>query len=279
MTYLEKLKKAIHSTNSTLCVGLDPDLSQIPDAIKATFNEPAEQVAYFCKTVIDHTYESCAAYKPNVAFFEALGPKGFQVLAEVMRHIPQDRIIVADAKRGDISNTALHYKKAFFDELEADAITLSPLMGFETLDAFANDETKGIYALTLTSNPGSNDFLKQPFAGFDMMAQYIANGLFERSVTAETHLGMVIGATQTKEAASVLKYHEQGSLLIPGVGAQGGSIDELAELLASHEGIPLINSSRGIIYAGAKKSNWQQHVATAASDLKSALSIITVQHV
>lgn len=279
MTYLEKLKKAIQSSNSTLCVGLDPDLNRIPEAVKNQISDPAEQVAYFCKAVIDQTAESCAAYKPNLAFFEALGPKGFSVLAEVIRHIPAGHIIVADAKRGDISNTALHYKKAFFDSFEADAITLSPLMGFETLDAFSDDETKGIYALTLTSNPGSADFLKQPFAGFDMMAQYIANGLFERSVTAETHLGMVIGATQTDEAAAVLKYHEQGSLLIPGVGAQGGSIEELAELLASHEGIPLINSSRGIIYAGSDKADWTEHVATAASDLKSDLSLITAQHV
>ena len=279
MTYLEKLQKAIQSSNSTLCVGLDPDLNRIPDELKSRISDPVEQVIYFCKTVIDQTHESCAAYKPNLAFFEALGPQGFSALAEVIRHIPSDRIVVADAKRGDISNTALHYKKAFFDSLEADAITLSPLMGFETLDAFADDETKGIYALTLTSNPGSQDFLKKPFEGFDMMAQYIANGLFERSIKAETHLGMVIGATQTEEAAAVLKYHSQGSLLIPGVGAQGGSIEELAELLAAHEGIPLINSSRGIIYAGADKSDWQEHVATAASELKSSLSLITAQHV
>ena len=279
MTYLEKLHKAIQSSNSTLCVGLDPDLSRIPDAVQKQISDPAGQVEYFCKMVIDHTWESCSAYKPNLAFFEALGPKGLSVLAEVIRHIPSDRVVVADAKRGDISNTALHYKKAFFDSFEADAITLSPLMGFETLDAFSNDETKAVYALTLTSNPGSQDFLKKPFEGFDMMAQYIANGLFERSIKAETHLGMVIGATQTEEAAAVLKYHEQGSLLIPGVGVQGGSISELAELLSGHEGIPLINSSRGIIYAGAEQTDWQEHVATAASELKSSLSLITAQHV
>ena len=279
MTYLEKLQNAIQDSNSTLCVGLDPNLDLLPAALKEKIHNPIDQVAYFCKTVIDATQESCAAYKPNLAFFEALGPQGFQVLADVMRHIPENRVIVADAKRGDISNTAMHYKMAFFDSLEADAITLNPLMGFETLDAFSGDETKGIYALTLTSNPGAADFLKRPFAGYEMMAQYIANGLFERSVSCETHLGMVIGATQTEEAEAVLKYHSQASLLIPGVGAQGGSIEELAELLSSHEGIPLINSSRGIIFAGKDHTDWQQHVATAAANMKGKLSLITAQHV
>lgn len=279
MTYLEKLKAAVQASNSTLCVGLDPMLDKLPDAITSNISDPIEQVKYFCKTVIDSTVEACAAYKPNVAFFEALGPKGFEVLSEVMCHIPENRMVIADAKRGDINNTAWHYKKAFFDGFGADAITLNPLMGFETLEAFSQDETKAVYVLTLTSNPGADDFFKQPFAGFEMMAQYIANGLFERSVTSETHLGMVIGATQTTAAAEVIKYHTQGALLIPGVGAQGGSVHELAELLAPHEGIPLINSSRGIIYAGNNQPDWEQYVAVAASEMKDKLSLITAQHV
>lgn len=279
MTYLEKLQQAVNTSQSTLCVGLDPNLELIPQAVKEKFDTNEEQVAFFCKMVIDYTYDSCAAYKPNLAFFEALGPAGLAIFLDVIAHIPEDRIIIADAKRGDISSTAEHYKKAFFDGFKVDAITLNPLMGFETLDAFAGDDSKGIYVLALTSNPGADDFLKKPFEGFDMMGQYIANGLFERSVKVETHLGMVIGATQTEEAKSVIQHHSNASLLIPGIGAQGGSISDLAEALKEHEGIPLINSSRGIIYAGSDQENWIEHVSAKAKATKEALSEITEMYV
>ena len=279
MTYLEKLHQAVTASQSTLSVGLDPNLELLPAAVKSRFDTPEEQVSFFCKMVIDYTYDSCAAYKPNLAFFEALGPPGLAVLKEVVDHIPNDRIIIADAKRGDISSTQEHYKKAFFDEFEVDAVTLNPLMGFETLDAFSNDESKGLYVLTLTSNPGAADFLKKPFEGFDTMAEYIAHELFERSVKVESHLGMVIGATQADEAKAVIQHHSTGSLLIPGIGAQGGSVDELAKALQGHEGIPLINSSRGVIYAGSGEQNWVEHVATKAKSTKEAIANITNQYV
>lgn len=279
MTYLEKLQQAVISSRSTLCVGLDPNLDLLPEAVKAKFDTLEEQVAFFCKMVIDYTYESCAAYKPNLAFFEALGPAGFAVFQDVVAHIPKDRIIIADAKRGDISSTAEHYKKAFFDGFNVDAITLNPLMGFETLNAFSDDETKGIYVLTLTSNPGASDFLKKPFDGFNSMSEYIAHGIFERSVKIETHLGMVIGATQAEEAKAVIQHHRTGSLLIPGIGAQGGSIDNLTIALEDHEGIPLVNSSRGIIYAGSDQENWIEYVAENAKSMKEKISKITESYV
>ena len=222
MTYLEKLKAAVKSSNSTLCVGLDPNLEKLPVVVKEKFSSPDEQVSYFCKMVVDYTYSYAAAFKPNLAFFEALGSKGLAVFEEVINHIPKDRIVIADAKRGDISTTAEHYKKSFFDLFDVDAVTLNPLMGFETLDAFSNDEGKGMYILTLTSNPGASDFLKKPFEGFQTMAEYIAHEIFERSVKVETHLGMVVGATQAEEALPIINQHSTGSLLIPGVGAQGG---------------------------------------------------------
>jgi len=279
MTFLKKLEASISKTGSTLCVGLDPNLSLLPQPVKQQFETPEEQVAYFCKLVIDYTSEYCAAYKPNLGFFEALGANGLTVFKEVLSHIPDDKIIIADAKRGDISSTAEHYKIAFWDVFEVDAVTLNPLMGFETLEAFSKDESKGIYVLTLTSNPGASDFFKKPFSGFDMMSQFIANELSKRSGTSETHLGMVIGATQAGEAESVLRYHQKGTLLIPGIGAQGGSIAELAQSLNKHAGFPLINSSRGIIYAGKDESNWPEHVANAAKEMKQNLSQITSQYV
>ncbi|MDR9418721.1 orotidine-5'-phosphate decarboxylase [Gracilimonas sp.] len=279
MTFSKNLKKSVSNTGSVLCVGLDPNLDLLPQPVKEQFDSPEEQVIYFCKLVIDYTAEHCAAFKPNLGFFEALGPNGLLVFKEVTQHIPNDKIIIADAKRGDISSTAEHYKKAFWDEFEVDAITVNPLMGFETLEAFSKDESKGIYVLTLTSNPGASDFLKQPFGGFDIMAQFIANQLAIRVSTSDAHLGMVIGATQAEEAASVLSHHPKGALLIPGIGAQGGSISELSKSLKNHQGIPLVSSSRSIIYAGKDEGNWPEHVAEAAKSMKKQLNQITNQYV
>ncbi|HET8865468.1 MAG TPA: orotidine-5'-phosphate decarboxylase [Gracilimonas sp.] len=279
MTFLEKLKNSVKASGSTLCVGLDPNLALLPQSVKDQFKTPEERVSYFCKLVIDYTSQYCAAFKPNLAFFEALGRSGLEVLEEVIDHIPNDKIIIADAKRGDISSTAEHYKKAFWGEFKVDAITINPLMGFETLDAFAKDETKGVYVLTLTSNPGAADFLKKPFSDFAMMAQFIAHQLSKRSSFSKSHLGMVIGATQAEEAGSVLHYHSEGALLIPGIGAQGGSISELEKALKDHKGIPLINSSRGIIYAGKDESDWPEHVSAAAKFMNQKLNQITQKYV
>ena len=279
MSFTEKLHSAVRNANSTLCIGLDPNLALIPNSIKAEFSEPEEQVLFFCKKIISSTQEHCAAYKPNLAFFEALGASGLAVFKEVIDHIPKEKIIVADAKRGDISTTAEHYKKSFFDQFHVDAVTLNPLMGFETLDAFSKYPSKGIYVLTLTSNPGANDFLKKPFEGFDLMGQFIASELAKRSEECETHLGMVIGATQAELSKSVTDYHKSASLLIPGIGAQGGSVEELSKSLDGHEGIPLINSSRGIIYAGNNHENWPEHVTHKAQQTKESLNIITEKYV
>ncbi len=279
MTFNEKLRASVERTRSTLCVGLDPNLDLLPQPVKDQFTSPEEQVTYFCKLVIDYTAEYAAAFKPNLAFFEALGQNGLAVFEDVIRHIPENKIVIADAKRGDISSTAEHYKKAFWDEFKVDAITLNPLMGLETLKAFSKDETKGIYVLTLTSNPGADDFLKKPFSGFDMMAHFIADQLSIKSAVSSSHLGMVIGATQAEEAQSVLNYHPEGALLIPGIGAQGGSISELAKALDNHRGIPLINSSRGITYAGKDEGDWPAHVAEAAKNMKQKLNQITTKYV
>jgi len=279
MKFTQKLHSAVSSSNSVLSIGLDPNLRLLPSSIKAKFDTPEKQVIGFCKSVIDSTLDFCAAYKPNLAFFESLGSCGLEVFQEIVDYIPNEKIIIADAKRGDISTTAEHYKKSFFDQFQVDAITLNPLMGFETLDAFKNDESKGVYVLTLTSNPGSADFLKKPFEGFDMMAQFISSELQKKALLSETHIGMVIGATQAERSVSVTQLYPQSSLLIPGIGAQGGSIDELATALKDHEGIPLINSSRGIIYAGSEHTDWVDHVANQAKRTKKELNIITEKYV
>jgi len=277
MTFIQKLQKAVNESNSTLCVGLDPNPGLFPDPVKERLKSPEEQFIYFCKLVIDYTSASCAAYKPNLAFFEALGGHGLEVLQEVINHIPDGKIIIADAKRGDLPSTADHYKKAFFERFNVDAVTLNPLMGFETLQAFSEDPGKGMYVLALTSNPGADDFLKKPFQGFDMMSQYIAQKLSE--IPSEAHPGMVIGATQGDILKSVIKYHPKAALLIPGIGAQGGSVEELETALKDHHGIPLINSSRSIIYAGGNKENWAELIEHQATETKNLLASITNQYV
>lgn len=279
MTFLQKLEEAVKAADSCLCVGLDPNLKRIPDSVKETYKTPEDQVYHFLKQVIEVTADHCAAYKPNLGFFEALGSKGLVVFQKILEEIPDDKVVIADAKRGDISSTAEHYAQAYFKTFDVDAITINPLMGFETLDPFLQYPQKGVYALTLTSNPGADDFLTQPFGEFDSMAAYIADTLANYNEKYATHIGMVIGATQPENMASVISCHPQGALLIPGIGAQGGSVETLVSALENHRELPLVNSSRSILYAGQHAGDWQQAVGDKVIEFKTKLQPITNQYV
>lgn len=274
MKFVDKLTQAVKVANSNLCVGLDPYLERIPENIKQQHSSPHKQVYHFLKTVIEVTAPDCAAYKPNLGFFEALGAGGLEVFEWVTGHIPDDKIIIADAKRGDISSTADHYAKAYFEKFDVDAITINPLMGLDTLTPFADYEEKGVFVLTLTSNPGATDFLTQPFGGEDTMAAYIASKLHQLNNESATHFGMVTGATNTDDLGAVLQKHPRAALLIPGIGAQGGSLDEFKSLLNEHEGVPLFNSSRGILYAGEEQDDWQGAVEAQAKHSKDEINSI-----
>src|SRR5699024_2891705 len=142
MDFKTNLAKAVQRNNTTLCVGLDPNLELLPNAIKRQQQPDLGKVEQFLKTVVDRTSDYCTAYKPNMGFFEALGPDGWKLFSTILNYLPEDKIVIADAKRGDISSTAEHYAKAFFEHFEVDAITLNPLMGFETLDPFLGDSSK-----------------------------------------------------------------------------------------------------------------------------------------
>lgn len=279
MTFLQKLDEALRQSGSPLCVGLDPNLKRIPAPLQEKYPDAGNCVYHFLKQVIDVTADHCAAYKPNLGFFEALGANGLQVFEKVIDHIPDDKVIIADAKRGDISSTAEHYAQAYFDRFDADAITLNPLMGFETLDPFLNHPEKAVFVLTLTSNPGAEDFLKKPFGEHNTMAEYISAALATYDEKHATHIGMVVGATQAEQLTTVVRHHPKGALLIPGVGTQGGSITELIAALDNHEGLPLVNSSRSILYAGQNSNNWQQAVADKALEFKNALQPLTKRYV
>lgn len=279
MTFSEKLKHSIRSSNSVLSVGLDPDPGRIPSALRQQFSDPHDLVFEFCRRVIESTKTDVAAYKPNLAFFEALGSGGWKVLESLLDVIPYGKLVVADAKRGDIGTTASKYKEAFFDKLQVDAITLNPLMGLDTLEPFLDDDSKAVYVLTMTSNPGASDFLKLPVKNKSSLGEYIAEKLSEKSHQSATHLGMVIGATQAEMAKQVLDAYTGAHLLIPGIGAQGGDPARLVELLSHHQGIPLINSSRAILYAGEDHENWEERIAQKASETRQLLEPITQKYV
>jgi len=247
-TYIERLRASVHDTNSVLCVGLDPDPGKIPADMRRPGESLASLVERFCVEVVRATSDIVSSYKPNLAFFESLGRDGLKVFGTVCDAIPDDRIIIADAKRGDIGNTADHYAQAFLEIFACDAITVSPLMGIETLKGFTTRADKGIYVLTLTSNPGAMDFLEQPMAGYPSLGEYIAHRLAEFDLERPSHVGMVLGATRADKLAPILSAHPHASLLLPGVGAQGGDVDSLISALEAHQGIPVIPISRGILF-------------------------------
>lgn len=278
MKYREKLQHAVNKYRSCLCIGLDPHLNLFPHHLTEEYPDPDERVVHFLTAVIEITHPYCAAYKPNLAFFEALGSRGFEVFQKVVQSIPEDKIIIADAKRGDINSTAHHYRKIFFDTYHVDAITLNPLMGFETLSPYFGYPGKGLYVLTLTSNAGATDFLAKPFSGFDSMAGYIAANLQKLQRQSEAALGMVVGATKTIDLAPVLHRHPSAPLLIPGIGKQGGNIEELVSVLKEHEGIPLISSSRSILFSGVDDKQWKQATEEKAKLYREKLMPISIHY-
>ncbi|MGM0546973.1 MAG: orotidine-5'-phosphate decarboxylase [Bacteroidota bacterium] len=279
MTFNEKLLSAVKTNNSTLCVGLDPNLQLMPESTTSSTASDAEKVETFLKKVIEVTADHCSAYKPNLGFFEALGADGWDTFQAVLDYIPNDKMIIADAKRGDISSTAEHYAKAFFEQFDVDAVTLNPLMGFETLAPFLDNDSKGIYVLTLTSNLGAQDILMQKLENGQTISSYIASELKSQQEISNTAIGMVVGATKAENLAPVISQFPESPLLIPGVGKQGGSISALKNVLQEHRGIPLINSSRSIIYAGEDAPNWEESVAESAKKTTAKLAPITERYV
>ncbi len=280
MDFTQKLKQAITSSNSTLCVGLDPDPDRIPLSLKREYPDIEKLIPEFCRRVIESTKIHACAFKPNSAFFEAFGSAGWRMIEEVADMIPSNRLFIADAKRGDIGNTAGKYKETFFDRLNADALTLNPLMGLDTLQPFLDDERKGLFILTMTSNKGAADFLQRRFEGRMSLGAYIAEELSKLNERSASHLGMVIGATQTEAVEPVLASHPNAHLLIPGIGQQGGSVPELVKTVQNHKGIPITNSSRAIIYAADTDDEyWEEQVMAKAVEMKELISPITERYV
>lgn len=247
-----------------LCVGLDPDIRKLPASIEGT---DAERVATFCKNIVDATAPYCVAYKPNLAFFESLGHEGIRALEETVAYIRAnhpDQFIIADAKRGDIGNTAALYARTFFETMDFDAVTLAPYMGEDSVKPFLAYENKWSIILALTSNASAKDF--------ETVTDKNGTPLYERVIRKSQHWGSpvntmyVVGATQAESLDEIRKAAPRHFLLVPGVGAQGGSLEEVAKHGMIDECGLLVNSSRGIIYASAE-ADYAEKAGIAAAEL------------
>ena len=236
----------IRKKKSFLCVGLDPDLNKMPEHLR-DLDDP---IFEFNKAIIDATAPYAVAYKPNLAFYETLGADGwrsFEKTVEYIRTNYPDQFIIADAKRGDIGNTSKMYARSFFEHVGVDALTVAPYMGEDSVTPFLEYEGKWVVLLGLTSNKGSQDF--------QMIADKNDHYIFERVIKRSSHWGnptnlmYVVGAAQGSLFEKVRAVAPRSFLLVPGVGAQGGSLDDVARYGMIDECGLLVNSSRGIIYA------------------------------
>ena len=245
MTYLQ-LVNQIRAKKSFLCVGLDTDLKKIPQHLLAE-DDP---IFAFNKAIIDATAPYCVAYKPNLAFYECFGVKGWMAFEKTIKYIREnypEQFIIADAKRGDIGNTSAMYARAFFEDLDVDALTVAPYMGEDSVAPFLTHEGKWVILLALTSNKGSYDF--------QLTKDDRGDRLFERVLDIsqlwgdKTQMMYVVGATQGSLLAEVRKHVPTHFLLVPGVGAQGGSLEEVCKYGMTRDCGLIVNSSRGIIYA------------------------------
>ncbi len=239
-----QLYEKILQKQSCLCVGLDVDTERIPEFLKST-DDP---VFEFNKSIIEATADLCVAYKPNIAFYESLGPKGWDSLQKTMDFIPDGHFIIADAKRGDIGNTSAKYAQTFFETYNADAVTVAPYMGEDSVRPFLGFEGKWVILLALTSNPGSMDF--QYFSDSEGIMLYErVLGLSAAWGTSENMM-YVVGATHPESLYRVRSIVPDHFLLVPGVGAQGGSIGAVMDCGMNASVGLLINASRSILYAG-----------------------------
>ena len=244
----QQLVNEIFGKKSFLCVGLDTDIKKIPQHL---LNED-DPIFAFNKAIIDATAPYCVAYKPNLAFYEAAGLKGmasFERTVEYLKENYKSHFIIADAKRGDIGNTSAMYARTFFGEYDIDALTVAPYMGEDSVTPFLTHEGKWVILLALTSNKGSHDF--------QLTADANGERLFEKVLRASQQWGndgnmmYVVGATQGEMFNDIRKVAPNHFLLVPGVGAQGGSLQEVCKYGMTDDCGLLVNSSRGIIYASA----------------------------
>jgi orotidine-5'-phosphate decarboxylase len=275
-----QLVEQIFKKRSYLCVGLDTDITKIPKHLLSG----ADPIFEFNKQIIDTTKDLCVSYKINTAFYEAMGVKGWESLERTVNYIPQEHFKIADAKRGDIGNTSAQYAKTFFETMNFDAVTVAPYMGEDSVKPFLEYDSKWAIVLGLTSNTGAKDFELQRF---DTKTDLLDEGIhiekhgtkFLYEIVLEkvskwgstNNLMFVIGATQADEFVNIRRLTPEHFYLVPGVGAQGGSLKEISEKAMTKDCGILVNASRAIIYA-SDKENFSEVARVVAKQYQSEMA-------
>ena len=270
----QELIKQIKQKRSFLCVGLDTDPRKIPQCVLDLYDPVFE----FNRAIIDATAPYCVAYKPNLAFYEAYGLSGMETFVKTIRYLKEHHprhLIIADAKRGDIGNTSKMYARTFFEEYDVDALTVAPYMGEDSVTPFLEYEGRWVVLLALTSNKGSHDF--------QLTADAQGERLFERVLRTsqqwgtEDNMMYVVGATQGRMFEDVRRVAPRHFLLVPGVGAQGGSLEEVCRYGMNDDCGLLVNSSRGIIYA-SQDDHFAEVAGNKARELQQQMDLELTRH-
>ncbi len=270
-----QLIEQIQQKKTFLCVGLDTDLTKIPKHLR----QYPDAVLRFNKAIIDATKDYCTSYKINTAFYESLGLKGWEAMEQTLHYIPKTHFTIADAKRGDIGNTSSQYAKTFFETLPFDAVTVAPYMGEDSVRPFLEYENKVTIVLGLTSNAGANDFQKLvvrhhqddlslvPSIADPNRERYLYQHLIEKVATWGTpdNLMFVVGATRASDLEAIRDIIPHNFLLVPGVGAQGGNLEEVAKYGLNEDCGLLVNASRAVIYASTGE-DFEAAAAKAAKE-------------
>lgn len=264
----QELIQNIKTKRSFLCVGLDTDLKKVP----AHLMSEEDPIFAFNKAIIDATAQYCVAYKPNLAFYEAFGVKGLIAFEKTVKYIQEnypDQFIIADAKRGDIGNTSAMYARTFFEEYNLDSVTVAPYMGEDSVTPFLGYDGKWVILLALTSNKGSHDFQLTESVDGEKLFQKVLRKSQEWA--GNDQMMYVVGATQGQAFEEIRKIVPNHFLLVPGVGAQGGSLSEVCKYGMTQECCLLVNSSRAIIYAD-NTENFAQAAAEAAQAVQQEMA-------
>lgn len=242
MAFSSHLRSVQTTRNSLVCIGLDPDPSLLPAGVSGVYE--------FVRRIVESTHDLVCAYKLNLAFYEALGDEGWRILRSILREIPDSVITIGDGKRGDIGNTAERYALALFSDLRFNAVTVNPYMGSDSVEPFLQDENRGVFVLTLTSNPGSRDFQRLKTGSVPLYKKVVAAA---KKWDRKANVGLVVGATHPKELREVRTLAPTMPLLIPGVGKQGGDLNAAIRFGCDSNGLSaVVNVGRSILYASAK---------------------------
>jgi len=272
MNFLDKLLAASRIQNSLLCVGLDPEPGRLPAQLRDM--PAARAITYFCRAVVEATAPYVCAFKPNLAFFEVLGPEGMSVFEEVLQAIPRHIPVIVDAKRGDLGNTARNYAAAFYDVYGCDAVTVNPYLGYDSVAPFLAYREKGVIFVCRTSNPSARDFQDVLVYGEDGQVRPLYEVVARRVQSWNTagNCGLVVGATYPQELHTIRSMCPDMPILIPGVGAQGGNLE--ASVVAGMDAFgekAIIAVSRAVLFAG-KGTDFATSAANEALALRDRIN-------